>query len=826
MRTMKLKTIASGMFLLTLLALVACGGGSKGTLSTQSSTGNSQSTPTLVAMSVSPSSTSVAFGSTKQFTATGSYSDGTTKDLTSSATWSSSSTAVATVSASGLANAVAAGASNIQASFSGVKGSAALTVTAPAPTVTSIVVSPSSISLAAGGSQKFSATAIYSDSTTQDVTSSATWTSSAASVATVDTNGNASAIAVGNTTILASLNGMSGAVALTVSATTKVNLVSLAISPSTSSVTVGTSVQLHATGSYSDGSTKDLTSQVTWSSGNASVSTVSASGLVSTLAPGVAVVSATSGSISGAANLNVAASAPTVSSVTVVANSTMGIGGSQQLGAQATLSDGSTQDVSSRVTWSSSKTNIATVDGTGKMVAVASGTVTVTATLPEGVSGSATVTVNTASLAALSVSPDGLNLPIGVTQQFTASGDFSDGTTQDLTSTVAWSTSDPTLATVDANGVVTTIAAGTVVITASKGGQSDTSTLTIVPAKLVSISVQGKGQMSAFTSQQFTALGVFDDGSTQPLPNATWTSSASGIATVDANGVVTAFSAGNATITATFDSVSGSTSVTVTNATISSLTISPLNGSASVDTSTQFTATGQFSDGSTQDLTAYVIWTSSVGSVATISNSGVASALSNGVTTITASYGSATASTQLTVSPAKLVSLAIVPANPVMAPHTRMQLKVVGTYSDGSTSSNINVSSWKSSKNRFATMRSGGVVFAKRAGSSTITVTAAGLSASTTLTISSATLKSIAITPANATISVGSTQQYTATGTLSDNNQVDLTYVGHWASSNASVALISNTPGQPGLATAVVSGSTNISVTVNGVSSLTGLTVQ
>src|SRR5262249_12498648 len=83
------------------------------------------------------------------------------------------------------------------------------------------------------------------------------------------------------------------------------------------------------------------------------------------------------------------------------------------------------------------------------------------------------------------------------------------------------------------------------------------------------------------------------------------------------------------------------------------------------------------------------------------------------------------------------------------------------------------------------------------------------------------TLTSIAVTPANPTLTVGATQQFNATGTYSDSSTQSLTSQVTWASSNTSVATVSS----GGVATAVTTGSTTISATLGSVSGSTGLTV-
>ena len=115
------------------------------------------------------------------------------------------------------------------------------------------------------------------------------------------------------------------------------------------------------------------------------------------------------------------------------------------------------------------------------------------------------------------------------------------------------------------------------------------------------------------------------------------------------------------------------------------------------------------------------------------------------------------------------------------------------------------------------------------AGSTTISATLSGVTGSTTLTVQAApapTLTSIAVTPANPTIQTGTTQQFAAEGTYSDNSKQIITNLVAWASSNAAVATITTPPNGSGLATGVSAGSPTISATLSGVTGSTVLTVQ
>ncbi len=168
----------------------------------------------------------------------------------------------------------------------------------------SITITPSNPAIAAGASQQFIATGTFSDGTTQDLTGQVAWTSFFISVATITQNGMVSAIAVGQTSISATLGDVSGSTALTVPATTPM-LVSITITPSSSTIVAGTTQQFSATGTFSDGTTQDLTSQVSWSSSVDSNTSIVKNGIYTIIAGGSSTITAELGGITGTATLMV-----------------------------------------------------------------------------------------------------------------------------------------------------------------------------------------------------------------------------------------------------------------------------------------------------------------------------------------------------------------------------------------------------------------------------------------------------------------------------------------------------------------------------------------
>ena len=206
--------------------------------------------------------------------------------------------------------------------------------------------------------------------------------------------------------------------------------------------------------------------------------------------------------------------------------------------------------------------------------------------------------------------------------------------------------------------------------------------------------------------------------------------------------------------------------------------------------------------------------------MATINASGSASALAKGTSTIQATSGSISGSTTLTVT-AALVSIAVTPANPTIAKGTAQQFTATGTYSDNSTQNITSSVTWSSTSTAVATINTTGLASTLGVGSTTIQATSGSISGSTTLSVTAPVLVSIVVTPANPSIAKGATQQFTATGTYSDNSTQNLTSSVTWSSSSTAVATIN----AAGLATGVAGGNTTIRATLGSVSGSTGLTV-
>jgi uncharacterized protein YjdB len=415
---------------------------------------------------------------------------------------------------------------------------------------------------------------------------------------------------------------------------------------------------------------------------------------------------------------------------------------------------------------------------------------------------------------------------LGTVQQFTATGTYSDHTSQDITDSVTWSSSDITVASIDGTGLATALALGSVTISATSGSVTGSTTLDVQPAVLSSIAVRPVNKkLAPLTSQQFQAIGTYTDGSTHNVTRqVSWKSSNTAVATIAVRGLAKAVSQGSTTITAALGSISGSTTLDVSNATIVSVSITPSGRTIAPGTRLTFTATGRFSDGTRQVITRDSSWSSDNPAVATVGARGNARAIAPGTANISATFDGVSGSTPLSVSSATLTSISVAPASAVLAPTTSVNLVATGTFSDGSTQVITNIVTWTSSASNVASV-AGGNVTALSAGSATITARLGPLSATSAIAVDGSPLTSIQVSPQSASIPQQTEITFVATGTFADGKTQDLTTSVLWTFSPASVASISNVPATMGQATGLQPGTGTVTALFGGQIGTATLTV-
>ena len=688
--------------------------------------------------------------------------------------------------------------------------------------LTSVGVSPSSATMPSGTSLQLTATGYYNNNTTQNLTGSATWSSSQTSIASIN-KGLATAKSQGNTTVIATSGTLKGSASLSV---TGPALMSISVVPGTTTIPLGGAQQFKALGTYTDSSTSDLTTAAAWTSDNPSTVTVSPTGSATGMAQGSSTITASIGALSGTATVDVAP-AELVSIQVLPSTASIALGTTQQFSAIGTYSDGGTLNLTQQVTWSStpqaSISNTTGSEGLAQTVAVGSGIVTATL---NSVTGSAALTVKPAALISITVSPSAASVAKGLRQQFTAIGTFTDGTTQDVTAGATWTSSLPEVSTISnapgTQGEATTVGPGSTDITATSNPiVSNTAALTVQSPALVYISISPPNPIVAVdTAQQLSATGLYTDGSTQDLTtSAVWTSSSDTIAMISnsagTEGVLTAVSVGSATVSTSAGSIIGDNPVTVSPAGIISLVVNPDTATIPLGTNQQFTATATFSDETMQDVTATVHWSTGSGGVALVSNSapyqGLVTSVAQGSTSITATAGSVSSSAVLTIDAASVVSISVTPPNTAIPVGASQQFSATGLFSDGTTEDLTSTVVWGTSPSSIANISnsigSQGRAIALAQGTTAVTAAQGGITGSGCLSVGAPTFLALTITPSSSSISIGFTQPFVATATYSDGSTQNVTTLVAWSSSASAVATVSDA----GLANGLSSGTTTIS---------------
>ncbi len=528
-------------------------------------------------------------------------------------------------------------------------------------------------------------------------------------------------------------------------------------------------------------------------------------------------------------------------------NPALAAGLTQQFTALGVYANGTSLDISDKVTWSSATAAVSTINSQGLATALQPGTSVITASFA-GKTANTLLTVTSAVLSSISISPQDVSVADGLTTQFIATGVYSDGSTENISSAVNWLSSDTSIATMNPgqtalSGLATAVAPGSTDISATLGGVSATTRLTVTDAILMSIQLTPVNtQLFVGVSQQYSATGVYSDGSSQDISAlVSWASSAQAIAAIDSaaganHGLASGLAAGTSQISATLGAVSAETTLTVNAATLSSIVVTPLVSTVTAGLSRQFVATANYSDGSSFDVSRSVVWASADTQIATMNangavNSGLATGQAAGAVQITATLGSVSGSASLTVNSATLTGLVVTPALSSVVSGQNRQFTATGIYSDGSSDNLTSLVNWSSSDNAVAlpnaNMQSNsGLVAGLSAGTVQIRATLAAVSAEATLTVTAATLSSISVTPVISSVAVGLNRQFVATGIYSDGSTLNISQSVVWASANTQTATMNaNGNSASGLATGQAAGAVQISATLGSISGAATLTV-
>jgi hypothetical protein len=739
-----------------------------------------QATKTLNSIRLTPSSVSFPKGITQNFKATGVYSDGTTRDLTSLASWRSSNATVVTVTAGGLATGVKAGTAILSATYGGRTGSASATINTA--TLSSVSLS-SAGTLPAGATKQLTLNARYSNSISYNVTHQATFRSASIAVASVGTTGTArgllKALTTGNSVITATFGGRTAQTTVTVSAPT---LTGLTLSPATLQLPKGLSQQLTTTARYSDNSTRVVTNSTTFSSSNtsvASVSTLTPRGVVTAKAPGRVTITAT---FSGRTATCVATVVnATVSSIRFEpAAASLAAGTTQRFLVRAIFSDSSQQDVTANALLSLQSPTIAEFTATrGEVRGLSSGRTNVNASY-SGRTASASLNVTPAVLTRIDLTPNTASFPKGTRLQFTATGVYSDGRTQNLTSSAQWNVAEPTILAIDQAGLGEGLRVGTTSVSATSGGKTGTAQADVTAAVVNSLSLSSEPvELPVGLTQQLTVTAHLSDSSSLDVTSqASYEASSPDKISVSEEGEILALATGQSNVVVRFDNIQATLPVTVTGAVLQNLSVEPAEVSLPKGLKCQFSAAGRYSDGSSRDVTASVLWSSKAPAVAEIDATGLAVTLTPGESEIQATLDGKQATSVLSVRQAEQSGLEIVPGTASLTEGQNLQLAAYAVYTDGTKVNVTNETGFTSSQAALATVvttgPSRGLVRGRRAGQVAIEGRQATFVGQTTLSVQGATSGLWPGMDANGMFTAGESVTNSATGDLDGDGDLDV----------------------------------------------------
>lgn len=527
-----------------------------------------------------------------------------------------------------------------RALFACVVALACTTSTTDTTPVERVDLTPATATLEAGRSLALSATA-------RDAAGAALagrtlrWSTSNAQVATVSDNGLVIARQPGGARIAVSAGGRSATAFVTVSVR---EVASLELAPVALALRIGRTAPLVARPLDRDGGL--LTDRVvSFASSNEAVATVSTQGVVTGVATGSAVITATVAGRSAQAAVTVSPE-PVATVIVSPARDSLRIGDTRALA--AVVRDATGRVLEDRtVSWSTTDAAIASVSSGGVVTARAIGTVTISA-VSEGRIGQAIMVVGPRAAETITLAPDSATLAVGAELGLVAQVLAPDGTV--LPGRRITYTSDASaIARVDSSGRVRAVATGVARVTAESEGRSAIATIVVVPTPVASVVVLPAID-TLFTGQvrQWTADVRAADGTPLTGRAVTWTSGAALIAEVSASGVVTARAPGTAVLAATSEGVTGFATVTVRNRPVATVTVTPVAPTVAVNGSVQLLATARDAQGN--ELAGHLVtWSSSDESIVFVSSSGLAIGVRAGTATITATVEGVRASTLVTV---------------------------------------------------------------------------------------------------------------------------------------------------------------------------------
>ncbi|MFF2090864.1 Ig domain-containing protein [Paenibacillus sp. NPDC058174] len=654
--------------------------------------------------------------------------------------------------------------------------------------ISRLVLSKNEAALEVGGSVSLTATAVSVTGGTSDVTIKTDWSSSNSEIAAVYA-GTITAKKEGTAIITATYQGKTVIVNVTVSKKVK----ALTMDVNDFDLRVGKEQQIELTAIYEDGTSELVTKKAAWSVDNYSVATV-VNGLVTGKKSGTAKVTAKYGNQS----LTVKASVELARRIDMeFAEINLLVNEEKKIVVTATYPDGSTQNVSDKAEWESDNEKVADAIK-GVIKAYRAGTATITATYG---TKTASIQVFVDASRKLEASKQELFLRVGKSEQLELNLTYMDGKTVRITDKAKWSSSDDTIAYV-VNGEVFGQKSGSADITAAYGDKSVTIHVDVEVPKRLDFDTDSI-DLDLNKSRDLKLYATFADGTQELMTDkAQWSSDHPNVADV-IKGKVTGYKSGTAIIKASYGGkqVTASVRVDIPNQIVVSKTTADLQ----IGESVTLTANGYYSDSRVVDVSALSQWSSSHPDVVEV-NKGVITALKNGTSTITVTYGTRTATVVVSVG----IIEKLTPSQKKLSlrKNATSTVTLTAAYKDGLVKDVTAIAEWSSSNPDVASVYKGQIT-ANSSGTATIKAEFGGETVTISADVDVAdklTADTYAIT-----LEVNENKQISLTSTDSLGNKLDVTDAAEWSTSSKTVADVNG-----GLIHALAAGKTSITAKYGG----------
>ncbi|NRR02333.1 Ig-like domain-containing protein [Brevibacillus sp. RS1.1] len=702
-------------------------------------------------------------GDSTNLTATAIYVSGKTEDVTVKTEWTTQDANIATVYAGQIA-AKSVGKSTITATYMGKPVVVGVTVTKK---VKALTTEDQTLNVRIGSTENVKLTAVYSDGTTEDVTTKADWSIDNPAIATV-VNGAIKGLNSGSGTVTAKFGSQSTTISVNVE-------IAHRLEPSKNQVSLllngEEKIKLKAI--FPDGSvTEDVSDKAEWSSDNTAVADA-LKGTIKAYGAGTATITAKYGTKTATIKVDV----DTTQKLELnKQNIFMNVGKEEDIELKATYANnGGSTVVNDKAEWSSDREDVAYYSN-GKIHAVKSGEAVITAKYGNK---SVQVRVDVEVPRSLYINPAFLTMKSGDKKDVIVNASFANGTSEDVTSKVEWSSDNADV--VFANGkTVSAYKAGTANVTAKYGGKTATLVVDVdVPqnltADITTVAIPVGGAKQVTVKAAYPGGGSAEDVTQKVV----WSSSAPNVASVR-QGLITGVSTGSATVTATYGTRTVNISVSV--GVMQTLTVDKKKIVLANGKSETVKLTAAYADGTNKDVTDTATWSTASAAVAEVMN-GKITATGAGKTTVTGTFDGKSVSIAVEVDQA--TNLSVDPRMLILNVNESKDIKLSATNSAGNSDNVTKDAEWSSSSLKVADVVNGRVTGLSN-GRATITAKYGGKSISIQVEVGIVSKleadKRFVSTKSNSNV------QVTLTATFSDGRTMDVTNLADWKTSNYKVA--------------------------------------